>query len=86
MTYAHSINCIGLVFDIVGVVILFYYGPPALDITKDGHKILPFNSNNPEEIAANRAVASRHSLLSKMGLGLLGLGFVLQFVSNLVSD
>ena len=34
------ITTIGLVFDIIGVVILFYYGPPSGDITLEGSETI----------------------------------------------
>ena len=77
-----SINSLGLIFDIAGVVILFYFGPPTLNITRDGHKILPFNSNNDEEINVNKALATKHHILSKLGLSFLLVGFILQLASN----
>lgn len=80
--YSTLINSIGLISDMVGVVILFYFGPPTLDITRDGYKILPFNPNDDAETEKNKALAKKHDLFSKIGLGLLFLGFLLQLVSN----
>ena len=76
------INSFGLVFDIVGVVVLFYFGPPPLNITRDGHKIPAYNSHDENEIKKNKAMANKHHRLSKLGLALLGFGFVLQLSSN----
>ena len=76
------INSIGLLCDMVGVVILFYFGPPTLNITCDGYKILPFNPNDEAETKNNKSLAEKHNRLSKLGLGLLFIGFLLQLVSN----
>ena len=81
------INSLGLVFDIAGVVVLFYYGPPTLSITRDGHKILPFNSNDEDETKKNKALATKHHRRSTAGLVLLFFGFVFfGFVFQLVSN
>ncbi len=77
-----TINSIGLIFDIVGVVILFYFGPPTLNITRDGYKILPFISNDDAETKKNKALAEKHDRFSQLGLKLLFLGFAFQLVSN----
>ena len=77
------INSVGLICDMVGVVILFYFGPPTLNITRDGYKILLFNPNDEAETENNKALADKHDRLSKLGLGLLFVGFLLQLMSNL---
>ncbi len=56
------VNSVGLVFDIVGVVLLFYFGAPTFAIT-DGQP-------------------AYYDRLGKLGLLLLIVGFILQFVSN----
>jgi hypothetical protein len=76
------INSIGLVCDIAGVMMLFYFGPPVLNITRDGYKILPFNPNDEDETRKNKSIADRHDRLSRASLGLLLVGFALQLVSN----
>ncbi|HJX36669.1 MAG TPA: hypothetical protein VJ280_06895 [Dehalococcoidales bacterium] len=78
------IGAVGLVLDIAGVVMLFYYGPPSLPITKDGHTILPFNANDNGIQAKNKVAFHKHQRFSFIALGLLLAGFVLQFVSNVL--
>lgn len=79
---ATIVNSLGLASDIAGVVILFYFGPPVLNITRDGYKILPFDPSDSAETLKNKAIVDRHGRLSKCGLALLLLGFVLQLTSN----
>jgi hypothetical protein len=81
---AAILNSIGLGFDIAGVVTLFYFGPPVLNITRDGYKILPFDPNDDAATQRNRAIADRHALASKLGLALLIVGFACQLISNFV--
>ncbi len=72
------LNSVGLILDIIGVVVLFYFGPPVLNITKEGHRILPFDSNNTAETNSNKALAKKHGIFSKLGLGFLMAGFLFQ--------
>ena len=81
MTPAH-ITSVGLILDVLGVIALFYFGPPTLNITKEGSKILPFRSDDPEETRKNRTLAAKHDRMSKLGLVLLCLGFCFQLASN----
>jgi hypothetical protein len=78
------ICAVGLVLDITGVIMLFYFGPPSLPITKDGHAILPFNANDDGIQAANKAVFHKHKKFSFIALSLLLAGFALQFVSTVL--
>lgn len=84
MNASTIVNSVGLAFDMAGVVMLFYFGPPTINITRDGRKILPFNPNDDAETHKNKVTADRHNRLSKVGLGLLLLGFTLQLISNFV--
>jgi hypothetical protein len=74
-------GAIGLVFDIIGVILLFYYGPPTLPITKEGHAILPFDHNDPNLLLKNKAKYKHHERYSFVALSCLLVGFALQFIS-----
>lgn len=63
---------------------LFYFGPPSLPITKDGHAILPFNANDDGIQATNKTVFNKHKKFSFIALSLLLAGFSLQFVSTIL--
>lgn len=64
-----TINSIGLVFDIVGVVIIYLYG-------------LPNRSAEEIQWASNLDKEKRLKRLSSVGLFLIFLGFILQLISN----
>lgn len=82
---ARILNTIGLGLGIVGVLILFIYGPPqpqlepgvalgledATPIDSSGRTVADLN----EEVAARR---QRHERMSKLGLGLVALAFLFQ--------
>jgi hypothetical protein len=81
------LNTIGLILGIVGVVLLFIWGPPQQsfeqgasigleDNTKlqDGKTVAQHN----EEVAARE---NRHKCMSRIGLFFIGAGFVFQLCS-----
>jgi hypothetical protein len=59
MSWAHIVNSFGLLCDICGVIILFYFGPPAPKFTKDGLPILPFKTSDDAEHKANIGKAKK---------------------------
>jgi hypothetical protein len=84
---AKWLNTIGLLLGLVGVVILFIWGPPQPDFDesvgraiepstalKDGRKV-------SDMIEATRRLKRRHQIRSRIGLGLVGLGFFVQLVA-----
>ena len=71
------INSVGLVFDIGGVILLFFYGLPA-DVSKTGETSFLLADANEEE--ANKW--QRYNKISYLALVFLGFGFFLQLVSN----
>ena len=73
-------NIIGLVFGMLGVIIIFIYGPPQpsffpYDIITD--------DNIHKEVLEMR---DKYELYSKIGLGFIGSGFLLQLISACFSD
>jgi hypothetical protein len=72
-----TINTIGLVFDLIGVLLLFKYGLPS-DISKEGVTTLSIGTVNNEEVNKWK----KYSLWSKIGLVLISIGFILQIISN----
>ena len=70
------INTVGLAFDIVGVILLFFYGLPE-PISKTGAGHLTWGENE-EEATKWRLYKTR----SCWGLALLIIGFSLQLLSN----
>ena len=80
MSTSHWINSLGLVLDIVGVVMIWRYGLPEPLSRKGAIYIIAEQSDQAE-----KAKAARYDLLSKTGLGLVLVGFLLQFLSNFVN-
>ena len=84
---AQWLNTIGLALGMVGVVILFIWGPPQPDfvegvgrglelgtVLKDGRKV--------SDIAeAARRLKRWHTIMSRVGLGLIGVGFGAQLIA-----
>ena len=69
-------NSIGLVMDIVGVILLYFFGL-SKDITKEGSQYLTWGGNKEEQ-----QQWKRYRFLSIIGLIFLVIGFSLQIVSN----
>ena len=76
---AITLNTLGLILDIIGVIILFKFGLPA-DVSKEGHIGMAFQGTNTDDIKKYK----KFDIWSRIGLGLLILGFLLQIVSNYV--
>jgi len=74
-----NLNIIGLLFGMIGVIIIFFYGPPQpsffpYDIITD--------DNIHQEILEMRI---KYDLYSKIGLGLIFIGFLLQLFGVILS-
>ena len=63
-------EALGLVFNMIGVIILFRYGIPAKELSHN------FMLESFDRKKANFAKA-----MSKSGLGFLGIGFLIQFLN-----
>ncbi len=68
------LNIIGLVLDIIGVVLLFFYEPPKEEYGLQSEAA-------PSQDIIDKLFREKR-ILSKAGLGLLVLGFGFQLVSN----
>jgi hypothetical protein len=79
MSLASCLNSAGLVADIVGVVLIWCFGIPE-PISRRGAQYLTTGMTDDKV----RAKAERLDRLSKAGLGLIVIGFVLQLVSNIL--
>ncbi len=69
------INSIGLLFDIVGALLVWKFGLPK-GFTESGHHIFEFMSVEPS--------AKSYKRWANVGIALLVLGFALQLTSNLI--
>jgi hypothetical protein len=80
------LNSIGLGLGMVGVIILFIFGPPQptleSGVSLGLEDATPIDSTGKTVAEYNRDVEKRrrnHSIISKIGLGLIFLGFAFQF-------
>jgi hypothetical protein len=82
-----ALSSVGLVFDIAGVILLFWYAPPQPDLEEgvgiglasqtplaDGRTVAEHNVDV-------RRVRQKHQRLSKLALGLIIAGFVVQLIA-----
>lgn len=77
MSLSTCINSLGLLLDIAGVVLIWRFGLPP-EVSRSGMTLLAIEGNDPKEIAKGK----RFDFYSRLGLGILIAGFVLQLVSN----
>jgi len=77
MTTVQIINAVGLLFDISGVVILFKYGLPA-DVSRNGAIYKVYEQEDESE----KRRWERYNSRSRIGLGLIIIGFVFQILSQ----
>ena len=77
---ADTVNSVGLLLDIAGVVLLFLFGLPS-KVQETPGAILMWGARGSEE-EEERKKYEHYRRLSHMGLGLLVLGFLLQIISN----
>ncbi|MFZ1301156.1 MAG: hypothetical protein WAQ27_01075 [Candidatus Microsaccharimonas sp.] len=76
MNWEANLNDLGLLLDIIGAVLLFFYGLAPL-LNKDGAEMLVVGTS--EHIAAK---ARQYELKARVGLMLIFLGFTGQLLSN----
>ncbi|MCP4487093.1 MAG: hypothetical protein GY820_07215 [Gammaproteobacteria bacterium] len=67
---------IGLILDIIGVIILFIHGPPISPILPDGSEMLWGESTEERKTLAQKKIR-----FSKIALGLIVFGFMLQLIT-----
>lgn len=77
MTIANCVNSLGLVLDIIGAFLLWKFGLPA-NISRGGHGRIIMETRDEAEAAK----AEQYDRLGNWGMLLLGIGFLLQLVSN----
>jgi hypothetical protein len=75
----NEINSIGLVFDIIGVLLLFKYGLPS-EISSTGSIGLSLQGTDRNEIKKWKT----YFLWSKIGLSFILIGFAFQLFSNCI--
>jgi hypothetical protein len=75
------LNRIGLALGVLGVVLIFIWGPPQPDLSEG----VGLGAEGPWVDEHDRVIQKkrgRHKVLSRIGLGLIGLGFLAQFWSH----
>jgi hypothetical protein len=72
-----TLNTIGLVLAITGVVLIFFYGPPMPDLRTEVH-IVTEQGLPPAERAQVTERLLKHQVYPKLGLGLILMGFLFQ--------
>lgn len=71
----------GLFLDIIGVVILYFYGPPISPLLPDGSELV-WCSGTEKETPEKLNIAKRNLKVSRLGLFLIFLGFLLQLIGQ----
>jgi uncharacterized membrane protein len=84
MSLASDLNIVGLIFDILGVIILFRFGPPVIRLTPERHQIVPYNAMDDSVTRKNQAKYRKHARMSKLGMVCLLLGFAFQLSATIV--
>jgi hypothetical protein len=74
---SNQINSIGLIFDIIGVLILFKFGLPS-EVSKTGSISIIAEQTDEDEVRKWK----KYNLFSKIGLAFILIGFFLQLYSN----
>ncbi len=74
------VNSIGLVLDIIGAILLFFFGlPPKID--PEGKIRLIASQRDEDEIRRGKI----YKIMSPTGIILIIIGFILQLVSNYIN-
>jgi hypothetical protein len=82
------LNQVGLFLGLIGVVLIFIWGPPQPSLEEGVALGLELGTPMPGGGTVadhNRAVRRRrvrHEILSRVGLGLIALGFAAQFIAT----
>jgi len=77
METCNIINSIGLILDIIGVVLIFFFGIPR-KIDSSGYIFLAVEEEDEKEKKSGKL----YNILSHLGLILVFIGFALQLLSN----
>ena len=85
---AKRLNKLGLLFGIIGVVIMFYYGPPQPSFTEgwsidaeDGTVIDDSGKTVAQHDIEIKAQLKRFKVMSHIGMVFVGLGFISQLAA-----
>lgn len=83
-------NILGLCINIIGVIIMFIYPAPSPKLTEgvsigleDGTFLSKVNITVGEYNKLIEKRRRKHLIMSKVGIGLVGLGFIFQLIASL---
>jgi hypothetical protein len=85
---AQCLNTIGLVLGTVGVLIIFFWGPPQSDLDEGvglgltDKSLLLDGRTVADSRKDQRRLKRFHKIISRVGLGFIGLGFFVQLVAE----
>lgn len=85
---AALLNRIGLACGIIGVVLIFIWGPPqpsleeGIGIAIEDGTLLPDGRTAAQHDQDTRRLRARHTVMSRVGLALVGIGFASQFAAT----
>ena len=71
-----GLNLIGLMLNVIGGLLIFRWGPPQPSFEK--FTVIITEDEDPVHVAEVSALERRHRIMSRVGLGLIILGFILQ--------
>lgn len=84
MSCSVTISSLGLLLDIIGAVMLYIYGSPIRQETKEGNRILAVNYGTTEQKEERKRVFEKIQRRSRCAIGLLVIGFSLQLIGNFI--
>jgi len=76
------LTTIGLVFNMIGVILLYFYVPPIFTVFPDGSEIVTYNEE-PEQAKQKAKIAKRNINISRIALIVIFVGFVFQLLGQL---
>ena len=87
MQVSRILNSVGLVLGMIGVVMLFVWGPPqpsfpeSVGIAVEPNTVLNDGRKVADMIEADQREKRKYEVRSRVGLGLVGIGFMVQLVA-----
>jgi hypothetical protein len=77
------LTVIGLALNMIGVLLLYFYGPPIFTILPDGSELVTY-AENSEQVKQKTQIAKRNIKISKTALGTIFFGFLFQLAGMLL--
>ncbi|MGA2172722.1 MAG: hypothetical protein ABSG82_06905 [Sedimentisphaerales bacterium] len=73
------LTAIGLVLNMIGVILLFFYAPPIFTILPGGKELLTYTENS-EQAEQKEQIVKRRQWISSIALITIFVGFLFQLV------